>query len=79
MGAAWLKDGGGLIYFLFLYPKRGGLLERGLIERGTKYRIYSTSIPSSPFPNMLQEREQLQALCMDCKVDVLHVIISFIK
>jgi hypothetical protein len=64
---------------LIFVSKKRGLLERGLIERGAKYRIYSTSIPSSPFPNMLQERGQLQALCMDCKVDVLHVIISFIK
>jgi hypothetical protein len=56
MGAAWLKMGGGLIYFLFLCPKRGGVLERDLKERGAKYRNYSTSIPSSSFSNMLQER-----------------------
>ena len=42
----------------------GGVLERGLKERGAKYRNYSTSILSSPFPNMLQlhERGQLQGL-----------------
>jgi hypothetical protein len=39
-----------------------GVLERDLKEKGAKYRNYSTSIPSSPFPNMLQERGQLQGL-----------------
>jgi hypothetical protein len=35
MGAAWLKMGGGLIYFLFLYPKRGeGLIGEGLKREG---------------------------------------------
>jgi hypothetical protein len=64
MGAACLKSGG---VYLFLYPKRR-LLERDLKERGAKYRNYSTSIPSSPFLNMLQERGQLQGLmyCMLC-------------
>jgi hypothetical protein len=47
---------GGGIYFRFLYPNEGeGLLER-FEEKGAKYRNYSTSIPSSPFPNMLQEK-----------------------
>jgi hypothetical protein len=50
MGAAWLK-GGGLIYFCI--QKEGGGFERDLKERGAKYRNNSTSIPSSPFPNML--------------------------
>ena len=56
-----VKRGGGLIYFLFLYPNEGGIGE-GRKEKGAKYRNYSTSIPSSPFPNMLQERGQLQRL-----------------
>ena len=78
MRAAWLKEegglfifdfciqmrGGGLIYFLFLYPNEGGggLIGEGLEEKGAKYINYSTSIPSSPFQNMLQERGQLQGL-----------------
>ena len=63
MRAAWLK-GGGIIYF-----------GEGLKREGDKYRNYSTSMPSSPFPNMLQERGQLQALkhgfqgqCIACYV-----------
>ena len=60
MGAAWLKEGGGLIYFDFCI-KSGGI-GQGLKREGGKYRNYSTSIPSSPFPNMLQERGQLQGL-----------------
>jgi hypothetical protein len=60
MEAAWLKEGGGgIIYFCI---EKEGVLERDLKERGAKYRNYSTSIPSSPFPNMLQERGQLQGL-----------------
>ena len=47
-----------LIYFCI---QRGGI-GQGLKREGAKYRNYSTSIPSSPFPNMLQEREQLQGL-----------------
>jgi hypothetical protein len=31
-------------------------------EKWAKYRNYSTSIPSSPFPNMLQERGKLLGL-----------------
>jgi hypothetical protein len=53
------RGGRGLIYFLC---KKRGVLERDLKERGAKYRNYGTSIPSSPFPNMLQERRQLQGL-----------------
>jgi hypothetical protein len=53
MGAAWLRGGGGLIYFCI--QKEGGIGE-GLKKEGAKYRNYSISIPSSPFPNMLQER-----------------------
>ena len=35
MGAAWLKEGGGLIYFLFLYPnERGGGIGEGLKREG---------------------------------------------
>jgi hypothetical protein len=55
MGAAWLK-GEGLIYFC-IQKEGAGVLERDVKERGAKYRNYSTSIPSSPFPNMLQEGE----------------------
>jgi hypothetical protein len=44
---------GGLIYFDFCI-QRGGIGE-GIKREGAKYRNYSTSIPSSPFPNMLQE------------------------
>jgi hypothetical protein len=61
MGAAWLKEGGGLFIFYFCIQKGGGIGE-GLKREGAKYRNYSTSIPSSPFPNMLQERRQLQGL-----------------
>ena len=59
-----VKRGGGLIYFLFLYPNEGagGGIGEGLREKGAKYRNYSTSIPSSAFPNVLQERGQLQGL-----------------
>jgi hypothetical protein len=53
---------GGELVFYFCIQKEGGVLERDLKERGAKYRNYSTSIPSSPFPNMLQERGQLQGL-----------------
>jgi hypothetical protein len=53
------RGGGGL--FIFVSKKRG-VLKRDLKERGAKYRNYSTSIPSSPFPNMLQERGKLQRL-----------------
>ena len=73
MRAAWLKEEGGLIYFciqmrggaylfLIFVPNGGGVIGEGLEEKGTKYRNYSTSIPSSPFPNILQERGQLQGL-----------------
>jgi hypothetical protein len=48
----------GLIYFCI---QRGGI-GQGLKREGSKYRNYSTSIPSSPIPNMLQERGQLQGL-----------------
>ena len=63
-----VKRGGAYLFFIFVSKKRG-VLERDLKERGAKYRNYSTSIPSSPFPNMmLQERGQLQGLmyCMLC-------------
>ena len=60
-----LKRGGGLFIFYFCIQK----------ERGAKYRNYSTSIPSSPFPNMLQEMGQLQGLkhglqclCIACHI-----------
>jgi hypothetical protein len=49
----------GLFIFYFCIQKKGeggGELERDLKERLAKYRNYSTSIPSSPFQNMLQER-----------------------
>jgi hypothetical protein len=48
--------GGGAYLFFICVSKKGGVLERDLKERGAKYRNYSTSIPFSPFPNMLQER-----------------------
>ena len=57
-----VKRGGGAYLFLFLYPKRGACIGEGLKREGVKYRNYSTSIPSSPFPNMLQERGKLQGL-----------------
>ena len=51
------NGGGGLFIFYFCIQKEGGgVLERDLKERGAKYRNYSTSIPSSSFSNMLQER-----------------------
>ena len=56
-----VKRGGGLIYFC-IQMRGGGVIGEGLKEKGAKYRNYSTSIPSSPFPNMLQERRQLQGL-----------------
>ena len=59
MGSAWLNWGGGAYLFFICVSKKRGVLERDLKERGAKYRNYSTSIPSSPFPNMLQERGQL--------------------
>ena len=34
---------------------------------GAQYRNYSTSIPSFPFPNMLQKREQRQGLKLGLK------------
>ena len=46
------RGGGGLYIFV---SKEGGIGE-GLKREEAKYRNYSTSIPSSPFPNMLQER-----------------------
>jgi hypothetical protein len=51
------KEEGGLFIFYFCIQMKGGggLLER-FEEKGAKYRNYSTSIPSSPFPNMLQEK-----------------------
>ena len=74
MGTAWLKEEGGLFIFYFCIQMRGGIGE-GLKEKGAKYRNYSTSIPSSPFPNMLQERGQQQGLkhgfqgqCIACYV-----------
>jgi hypothetical protein len=42
--------------------KVGGLLERGIKESGTKYRYYSTSIPSSLPKHAAEERTQLQGL-----------------
>jgi hypothetical protein len=51
-----VKIGGGLIYF-----------GEGLKREGDKYRNYSTSIPSFPFPNMLQKREQRQGLKLGLK------------
>ena len=51
--------------YLFLYPNEGGggrVIGDWLREKGAKHRNYSTSIPSSPFPNMLQERGKLQGL-----------------
>jgi hypothetical protein len=56
-----VKRGGGLIYFC-IQMRGGGVIGEGLEEKGAKYRNYSTSIPSYPFPNMLQERGQLQGL-----------------
>jgi hypothetical protein len=56
-----VKRGGGLFIFYFCIQKEGCIGE-GLKREGAKYRNYSTSIPSSPFPNMLQERGQLQRL-----------------
>ena len=47
--------GGGAYLFFICVSKKGGVLEKDLKERGGA----STSIPSSPFPNMLQERGQL--------------------
>ena len=69
-----VKRGGGLIYFDFCIQR--GVYWRGPLKREeAKYRNYSTSIPSSPFPNMLQERGQLQGLkqgfqgqCIACYV-----------
>ena len=65
---------GGLIYFDFCIQRGGGIGE-GIKREGAKYRNYSTSNPSSPFPNMLQERGQLQGLkhgfegqCIACYV-----------
>ena len=40
----------------------GGVIGKELKREGAKYRNYITSIFSSPFPNMLQERRQLQGL-----------------
>ena len=57
-----VKRGGGLIYFCIQMRGGGGVIGEGLKEKGAKYRNYSTSIPSSPFSNMLQERGQLQGL-----------------
>jgi hypothetical protein len=48
-----VKRGGGLIYFCIQMRGGGGGVGEGLKEKGAKYRNYSTSIPSSPFPNML--------------------------
>jgi hypothetical protein len=65
MWTAWLKEEGGLFIFDFCIQMRGpggGCIGEGLREKGAKYRNYSTSIPSSAFPNMLQERGQLQGL-----------------
>ena len=68
MGTAWLKG-------LFIFVSKEGGIGQGLKREGAKYRNYSTSIPSCPFPNMLQEREQLQGLkhgfqgqCIACYV-----------
>ena len=52
--------GGGLFILIFVYKE--GCIGEGLKREGAKYRNYSTSIPSSPFANMLQERGQLQGL-----------------
>jgi hypothetical protein len=59
MGAAWLKEGG---LFILIFVSKGGGIGEGIKRERDKYRNYSTSIPSSPFPNMMQEREQLQGL-----------------
>ena len=61
------RGGGGL--FILIFVSKEGCIGEGLKREGAKYRNYSTSIPSSPFPNMLQERGQL-----DFKVNVLHVM-----
>ena len=59
MEAAWLKEGG---LFIFYFCIKKGVGE-GLKIEGDKYRNYCATIPnSSPFPNMLQERGQLQGL-----------------
>jgi hypothetical protein len=61
-GDCIVKRGEGLIYFC-IQMRGGGVIGEGLKEKWAKYRNYSTSIPSSPFPNMLsQERGQLQGL-----------------
>jgi hypothetical protein len=44
-----VKRGGGLIYFLFLYPNEGGVLERGLKRRGLNIEI--TVPPFLPLPS----------------------------
>jgi hypothetical protein len=63
--------------FLIFVSKWGGgeVIGEELKEKGAKYRNYSTSIPSSPFPNTLQDRGQLQGLkyglqgwCIACYV-----------
>jgi hypothetical protein len=72
MPAAWLKEGG---LFILIFVSKEGCIGEGIKREGAKYRNYSTSNPSSPFPNMLQERGQLQGLkhgfqgqCIACYV-----------
>ena len=76
MRAAWLKGGGGAL-FILIFVSKEGVLERGLKERGLNIEITVPPlyIPSSPFPNMLQEMGQLQGLkngfqgqCITCYV-----------
>ena len=62
MGTAWLKEERGLFIFYFCIQMRGGGVIGEGLKRRDKYRNCSTSISSSPFPNMLQERGQPQGL-----------------
>ena len=59
MGAAWLKEGG---LFILIFVSKEGDIGEGIKKERDKYINYSTSIPSSPFPNVLQERGKLQGL-----------------
>jgi hypothetical protein len=49
-------------YLFLIFVSKKGVIGEGLKREGDKYRNYSASIPSSPFPNMLQEWWQLQGL-----------------
>jgi hypothetical protein len=53
------------LFFIFVSMQvrwGGEVIGEELKEKGAKYRNYSTSIPSSPFPNTLQDRGKLQGL-----------------